>query len=91
MMEVLVEELEKVGLCLSGDKTKILRSPIEDDRFNVSFAHIASGLVGVADIESAHTYISTQLILRLRERCQCKVKHRVQRAWASFHNHKKVW
>ena len=69
MMEVLFEELEKVGLSLNADKTKILRDPIEDDGFDVSSFHIASDIVEVLDIESAHKYIGKQLTLRLRENC----------------------
>ena len=90
MMETLVEELAKVGLSLNADKTKILRGPIEDDGFDVSFVHIASDLVEVLDVQSSHKYLGKQLTLRLHERSQCEVKHRIQRAWASFHKHRKV-
>ena len=45
-----------MGLSLNVNKTQIVRGPIEDDEFSVSFAYIASDIAEVLDIESAHKY-----------------------------------
>ena len=81
MMEIFIEELSHIGLTLNAAKTRILHTWMPDPGHDMSFVDIAGDMVEILDIDACHTYLGKHLILRVDERLQLEVKHRIHQAW----------
>ena len=90
MTELLIIELRKVGLHLNADKTKILHSSIHTPGADRDYVDINGEFVQVLHEVHHHRYLGRHISLSAENRTQVEFQHRQQRAWASFHKHKKV-
>ena len=90
MTELLVIELQKVGLQLNADKTKILHSSIYDPGADRDYVDINTEFVRVLHGNESHRYLGRLLCLSPSDRIRIELQNRKNHAWASFHKHKKV-
>ena len=85
MIELLCVELQKVGLHLNMDKTKIFTT---DSLSTPLYLDVADGIVEVLRGSVAHKYLGRTLPGNLRLRGEVELSHRIQNAWAKFHKHR---
>lgn len=90
MAELLIIELQKVGLHLNADKTKVLHSCIYDTGSDRDYVDINNEFVRVLHDHESHRYLGRLLSLSPSNRVQIELQNRKNHAWASFHKHKKI-
>ena len=90
VLEVLIKELNRIGLNLNFLKTKIFHTAMTDDGHDVAFADIAGEIVEILDVDAYHRYLGKRLSLTNNGRSQIEVTHRIESAWAAFHKHRKI-
>ena len=90
MVELLVIELEKVGLQLNADKTKNIHSCIYDPGSDRDYLDINNEFVRVLHGSESHKYLGRLVSLSPSDRIEVELQNRRKHAWASFHKHKKV-
>ena len=90
MTELLIIELQKFGLNLNADKTKILRTHAEDVGADRDYVDIDGDFVKVLHESDWHRYLGRRLCLSAENRFNFELDYRRQQAWAAFHKHRKV-
>ena len=90
MIELLITELENVGLHINAEKTKILHSNFEDDDADKDYADINGEFVQILHDDNSYRYLGRHLSLSFEKRSDIEFKHRKDQAWAAFHKHKKT-
>ena len=63
MTELLIVELQKIGLCLNADKTKILHSSMYDPGTDRDYVDVRGEFVQVLHEGESHRYLGRQLSL----------------------------
>ena len=81
MTELLMIELEVVGLSMNAKKTKILHTPLEDELHDCDFADIEGEIVEIIQDDSWHRYLGRYFSLSPYKR---------KRVWDALHKHKNV-
>ena len=90
MAESLIRELQKVGLHLNADKSRILHSSSEDEGANKDYVEISGEFVRVLHGNNHHRYLGRQLCLSAAERVSIEFIYRKKQAWGTFFKHKKI-
>ena len=86
MLDMLVEELRRVGLDLNAKKSKILT--LDEATFNAQspvLVEVADGFIEVLRAGESHKYLGAALPGDLRRRGGTILAHRLQCAWSKFH------
>ena len=89
MIELLIAELESMGLQLNPDKTRIMTTLILNGDYRVK---VAGSLVEVLTGQ-IHINIWAAcwlLVGYLKKRSEVELAHRLQIAWGKFHTHKEI-
>ena len=82
-MELLIEELRRIGLELNVSKTKIITNEIQVQNFIV----IGGTEVGIVEESGKHRYLGRYLSGVFENRGTIEVAHRIQCAWQKFGRH----
>ena len=77
MLELLIIELDKVGLKLNSAKTKILHSSCEDDESNFDFIEVSGKFIRILHPGAHHRYLGRQLLLLASNRIDIEFSSRV--------------
>ncbi|CAE7931485.1 XI-F, partial [Symbiodinium necroappetens] len=85
MLEVLSEELLKVGLQLNPQKTKILTTT---ELASPMYLDVHGDMISVLHGKDQHPYLGRLLCGHLRERAAVEYSHRIRVAWHKFHLHR---
>ena len=80
MAESLIRELQKVGLHLNADKSRILHSSSEDEGANKDYVEISGEFVRVLHGNNYHRYLGRQLCLSAAERVSIELIYRKKQA-----------
>ena len=86
MLEMLIEELRRVGLDLNSKKSKILT--LDEGVCNAAspvLVEIADGFIEVLRSGDQHKYLGAALPGDLRKRGGTILAHRLHCAWSKFH------
>ena len=89
MADLLVPELNAVGLQLNVQKTKILHNDAACIDGDVDVVQINGDFVEILRLAESHRYLGRKLNLSIH-RCDIEFKNRVQQAWYAFKKHQKV-
>ena len=89
MIEMLFEELQKVGLAPNQSKTKILSTNIDDEQLPraVQIHNYSIEILGKHD---THKYLGRKINVHLHPHSQIEVNHPKHQYWAIFHKHKHI-
>ena len=70
MSEMLLQELNGIGLKLNVEQTKILHCDLVDDGADLGFIEINDELITILDISKSHKYFCKMLSTSIRHRIQ---------------------
>ena len=87
MLEILVEELQKVELQLNIAKCKILSSV---PNLRSSFLDINGDFMEILGADKSHKYLGRMLTNSSNNRSSVQFAYRVKCAWMKFHQHKHI-
>ena len=90
MAELLIRELNSVGLTLNASKTKILHTEYKDDENSIDFVDIIAEIVEILHTDKAHRYLGRRLCLCHHQRISIEIKHKKQQTWNVFNKRKQV-
>ena len=91
MSEILLDELNKIGLKLNESKTKILRVDVADGDADLACVDINGNLVKRLAPQDDHAYLGKMLPTSGSQRVEIEFKNNKRKAWACFCKHRKVF
>ena len=89
MTELLIPELNAVGLQLNAKKTKILHDDVECIDDDVDIAEMYGEFFEVLQSDASHRYLGRKLNLFINRR-DIEFQNRIQQAWFAFKKHEKI-
>ena len=90
MTESLMIALQRIGLILNSQKTKILRCNPSMDESILNFLEIGDGFVKVLNGDESHRYLGRLLSTSASSRSNIEFRNRIRAAWTAFNKHKSV-
>ena len=92
MLELLIDELAKVGLNLNTSKTKLLTTDSTIFRPNTSaVAQVGNSFLHILGPHESHKYLGRKLSFGSNTRCDTEIANRIAAAWAQFHKRRKTF
>ena len=91
MLDLLTEELAKVGLHLNVKKTKLLTNDARWQHHDTPcFVETHGGTLGVLPNTFAHKYLGRRICGHSQYRGETELNHRIAQAWGKFHKHRQT-
>ena len=91
MLDMLAEELAKVGLTMNSKKCKIFTTSIDSVSCCVPlFLDAAGGFIEILRANDSHKYLGCLLPGDLRQRGRANLQYRLRCAWGKFHEFKRA-